>query len=103
MLDLTTQFDRDVLKQLRDRCEFLGIDPGFCKDAGGMSLLTTIVIRKAEFTRYENLTDMTVISLLEGQRTTLNTDSKCSYCRCQFESKQTEKNLKRHILIRFIL
>ena len=85
MLDLTTQFYRDVLKQLRDRCEFLGIDVGFYKDIGGMSLLTTIVIHESELTRYENLTDTTVISLLEGQRTMLNTDSKCPYCRCKFE------------------
>ena len=85
VLNLTTQFDRDVLKQLRDRCKFLGIDAGFYKDVGGMSLLTTIVICKSELTRYENLTDMTVISLLEGQRTMLNMDSKCPYCRHKFE------------------
>ena len=89
MLDLTTQFDSDVLKQLRDRCELLGIGPGFYKDVGGMSLLTTIVVHKSD--RYENLTDMTVISLLEGQRIMLNTDSKCPYCRCKFDSNTKRK------------
>ena len=86
MLNLITQFDTDVLKQLRERCEFLGIDPAFYKHIGGMYFLTTIVVRESELTRYENLTDMTVISLLEGQRITLNTDSKCPYCRLKFES-----------------
>ena len=76
----------DVLKQLRNGCKFLGIDLGFYKDLGGMSLLTIIVVCVSELTRYENLTDITVISLLEGQRTMLNTDSKCPYCRCKFES-----------------
>ena len=56
-----------------------------------MSLLTTIVVRESELTRYENLTDMTVISLLEGQRIMLNTDSKYPYCRCKFDSNTKRK------------
>ena len=90
VLDITTQFDRDVLKQLRDRCAFLGIDPGFYKDVGGTTLLTTIVVCESELTRYENLTDMTVISLLEDKRTMLNTASKCPYCRCEFEGNSNK-------------
>ena len=85
VLDITTKFDRDVLKQLRDRCAFLGIDPGFYKDVGGTTLLTTIVVRETELTRYENLTDTTVISLLEDKRIMLNACSKCPYCRREFE------------------
>ena len=90
VLDITTQFDRDVLKQLRDRCAFLGIDPSFYKDVGGTTLLTTIVVHESELTRYENLTDMTVISLLEDKRTMLNVASKCPYYRHEFEGNSNK-------------
>ena len=65
MLDLTTQFDKNVLKQLRDRCKFLGIDQAFYKDAGVWASAHIVDAN---------------LSLI-----------------------QTEKNLKRHVLIRFIL
>ena len=75
---------------MRDWCTFFGIDPGFYKDVGGTTLLTTIVVHKSELTRYENLTDITVISLLEDKRTMLNVASKCPYCRREFEGNSNK-------------
>ena len=86
VLNLTTEFENDVLKQLRDRCEFLGIDERIYSDMGGLQLLTTLVVRESELTKFENLTDLTVISLLESQRIALHTHNKCPYCRHKFDS-----------------
>ena len=56
-----------------------------------MSLLTVIVVRESELTKFVNLTDMQLISLLEGQREKLKIESKCPYCMHKFESKRTQK------------
>ena len=48
-------------------------------------------MRESELTKFENLTDMQVIALLEGQREKLRTRSKCPYCMRRFESKDTAK------------
>ena len=58
---------------------------------GGLSLLTIIVVRESELTKFANLTDMQVISLLEGQRERLKTKSKCPYYMHMFECQGAQK------------
>ena len=57
----------------------------------GLSLLTITVVRESELTKFVNLTDMQVISLLEGQRERLKTKSKCPYCMRKFECQGAQK------------
>ena len=91
VMNLSTQFQEDVMNLLRERCEWLGLNEEVYNNMSGMSLLTIIVMRESELTKFENLTDMQVIALLEGQREKLRTKSKCPYCMRKFESKGTAK------------
>ena len=91
VLNLSTQFQEDVMSLLRERCQWLGLNEEVYNNMAGMSLLTIIVMQESELTKYENLTDMQVIALLEGQREKLRTRSKCPYCMHKFESKGTAK------------
>ena len=58
---------------------------------GGLSLLTIIIVIESELTKFVNVTDMKVISLLEGQRERLKTKSKCPYCMHKFECQGAQK------------
>ena len=58
---------------------------------GGLSLLTIIVVQESELTKFVNLTDMQIISLLESQRERLKTKSKCPYCMRKFECQGAQK------------
>ena len=91
VLKSSTQFQDGVMMQLWERCLWLGLNPDVYNSLGGMSLLTVIAVRETELTKLVNLTDMQVVSLLQGQREKLKTKSKCPYRMCKFESKGTGK------------
>ena len=91
VLNLSTQFQEDVMSLLRECCQWLGLNEEVYNNMSGMSLLTIIVMQESELTKFENLTDMQVIALLQGQREKLRTRSKCPYCMRRFESKGTAK------------
>ena len=91
VMNLSTQFQEDVMSLLRERCQWLGLNEEVYNNMSGMSLLTIIVIQESELTKFENLTDMQVIARLEGQREKLRTRSKCPYWMHRFESKGTAK------------
>ena len=71
--DFTTKFQNDVMTQLREWAEWLGLNRDLYSSMGGLSLLTIIVVQESELTKFVNLTDMQVISLLKDQRERLKT------------------------------